>query len=185
MYNLSTKPNTKMVSITFFFIILCAFQTGRTQPPPPTPTIQQQSNCFTITVVNTSDLACTQNTCGTPAKTCKYCYEITISNDKCPGLVLTNFAVSSPGDQYYDCRNICSPDGDFALTSTSDCSWQGPRTFTYTGNGGNGLTYGNSFRIFLCRTTPIIPGTPLDYSLYCVGGCNCAGSPCTNAIIRF
>jgi hypothetical protein len=182
----SRSSFTRKVSVALLFVtlLMSGSQLARSQMKPR---VSQQSNCFTISIVATSDLTCNWNNCDVPAGQCEHCYEVTITNDKCPGLTLQHFSWATPGDNNFDCRTFCSPDNDFTITSSTQdtCSWFGPRTFSYTGNNGNGLTYGNSFRMFLCRKQNSIPGIDLEYVFSVVGGLTCGGTPCGDAKIIF
>ncbi len=184
MYNLKSISFAKKVSLTLLVLLCFAYQTGWAQTV-------SNSSCFTFSVATTSNY-CDTNFCDdapNAGRCTTYCYEVTVTNTGCSGLTINRLIMTTPGDQYYDCRAICSPTGDFfthlygETVEIDECSWAGPRYLEYVGNGGNGLPYLGTAKFIICRKAQIISGSPITYTFSC--GCNCGSTPCTDGSITF
>jgi hypothetical protein len=138
---------------------------------------QVQSNCFTISV-DTTSLVCEQGDCGTPSQHCTECRKITITHDKCAGLVITDLVIISKADD--DCHTVCSPSGNFTLTSgTAVCSWANPRVLTHSSSGG--ISWLGTATFMICHTA----GGAQSYKISLPSGTTCGGTTCTDAEVTF
>lgn len=177
MTNFNSISFAKKVSLTLFVLVVCGLQTLQAQTV-------SNSTCFTFSVTSTST-TCSTNNCDDPPGNCNTnCYEVTVTNTGCSGLTINALTMTTPGDQVADCRSVCSPSGDFNVSTDTynpftDCSWAGPRYLTYIGNGGNGLAYLGTAKFVICRKET----GSITYTFSC--GCSCSGTPCTNATITF
>lgn len=163
-------------ALVFSFVPSHAQRTGQVITP---------SDCFTVTISPTEEdcvIDQTDQCAGAFNEFCTECITVTITNNKCPGLVISNLTISSSYDQNDDCRQICSPDNSLVVTSgTTYCSWQGPRVLASTAAGG--IAYNGSATFVICRTTNsdlLFP--PPVYTISC--NCSCE-NPCTSATFVF
>ena len=138
MRHLTLTSRGIALTISFFVFFACCSNIILAQGP----TITQQSNCFSITLVHGDTVSigvgCDSTaTCGSPGFQCGRCIDVKICSDKCPGLDPVTFTVTSTGTGgTTDCHAVCSPTGDFVhgtdpLDPGAVCSWYNPRTMVY------------------------------------------------------